>query len=264
VPKRIAANGIELAYEDTGDSGPAVVFVHGLGGSTRAWDAQLFACEDRFRGIAYDQRGHGASEKPKGPYSIEQWSADLIGLLDGLGIGEAAIVGHSVGCMVAAETAAELGERVWALALCGGTPSWSAEGQQALTERAELARAGKMAEIAETVTTSGLSERCRQDRADIQRRMRELIEANDAKAYAEAATATAAGSMDGLERIESPVLSFSGSEDPVTPPREAAAIAARCQRGEAEVIPGAAHWCMLENPEAFNRLVFGFLERKAP
>jgi pimeloyl-ACP methyl ester carboxylesterase len=52
VPKRIAANGIELAYEDTGDSGPAVVFVHGLGGSTRAWDAQLFACEDRFRGIA--------------------------------------------------------------------------------------------------------------------------------------------------------------------------------------------------------------------
>jgi 3-oxoadipate enol-lactonase len=264
MPKRIEVNGIELAYEDTGDEGPAVVFIPGLGGSTRNWDAQLFACEERYRGVAYDQRGHGQSDKPKGPYSVELWVEDLVGLLDALEIERAALVGHSVGCMVAENAAVELGDRVWALAVCGGAVAWRPEAGPVFEERVKLARAGKMNEIADAVITTGLSERCRQERADVTRRMRELLTANDPDAYAEAAAATAPAKMRDLDRLSCPVLAFCGSEDPVTPPATAKAIAEACPNGETAVVEGAAHWCMLEDPNGFNELLFGFLDRSSP
>jgi 3-oxoadipate enol-lactonase len=264
VPQRIEVNGIELAYEDTGDEGPAVLFVHGLGGSTRNWDAQLFACEDRYQGIAYDQRGHGQSEKPPGPYSVEEWATDLIGLLDALEIERAALVGHSVGCMVAEHAAVDLGERVWALAMCGGALAWRPEAGPVFEERVKLARDGRMEEIADAVITTGLSERCRAERADVVKRMREILLANDPGSYAEASAATAPAAMHHLDRLACPVLAFCGSEDPVTPPATAEDLASACPNGETGVVEGAAHWCMLEDPEQFNSVLFGFLDRAAP
>lgn len=259
--KRIQVDDIELAYEDTGDEGPVVVFVHGLGGSTRVWDAQLFACENRYRGIAYDQRGHGTSDKPAGPYSVEQWVSDLVGVLDALEIERTALVAHSVGCMVAENAAVELGDRVGALALCGGTLGWPPESRSAFAQRAELARAGKMDEIADAVIATGLSRRTQDENAGVVKRLRELLSANDPAGYAEASTATAAASMRNLEALRCPVLAFCGSEDPVTPPAAAEAIAAACPQGETGLIEGGAHWCMLEDPEGFNQLVLGFLDR---
>ncbi len=103
--KRIELNGIKLAYEERGEvqpDGTTVVFVHGLGGSTYSWWAQLAACEARgIRAIAYDQRGAGRSAKPPGPYSVELWAEDLERVLDRLEVERPILVGHSVGCMIA-------------------------------------------------------------------------------------------------------------------------------------------------------------------
>ena len=97
-----------------------MVFVHGLGGSIETWRAQIAAVRAAgFRAIAYDQRGAGLSAKPEGPYSAEQWTGDLLGLVEALGLDRVALVGNSVGCMVAANAAAALGERCWAVATIG-------------------------------------------------------------------------------------------------------------------------------------------------
>jgi 3-oxoadipate enol-lactonase len=199
-----------------------------------------------------------------GPYSVELWARDLERLLDGLGIERAALVGHSVGCMVAEHAAATLGERIWALALCGGAPAWPAEAAPGFSQRAELARGGRMDEIAEAVATTGLSERCRAEDPSRHGLMLALIASNDPEAYAESALATGAGSMRELERLECPVLAFAGSEDPVTPPAFAEAIAEAAPKGETAVVEGAAHWCMLERPQAVNETLFGFLDRHRP
>jgi pimeloyl-ACP methyl ester carboxylesterase len=90
------------------------------------------------------------------------------------------------------------------------------------------------------------------------------VAANDPEAYAQAALATGRASMAGLEDLECPVLAFAGTEDAVTPPEAAAEIAAAAPRGESAVIEGAAHWCMLEAPEAVNRVLAGLLERSRP
>jgi 3-oxoadipate enol-lactonase len=257
-------DGVTLAYEDSG-GGEAVVFLHGLGGSAYGWWAQLKACRERgYRGIAYDQRGAGRSSTPPGPYSVELWAEDLKRLLEGLGVERAALVGHSVGCMVAEHAAVALGERVWALALCGGAAAWPPEAAPGFNQRAELARAGRMDEIAEAVARTGLSERCRVEDPSRHGLMLALIASNDPQAYAESALATGAGSMRELERLGCPVLAFAGAEDPVTPPAFAEAIAQAAPRGEAAVVEGAAHWCMLERPEAVDERLFGFLERHRP
>jgi pimeloyl-ACP methyl ester carboxylesterase len=259
--QRIEANGIDLAYEDTGGEGPAVLFVHGLGGSANGWLAQLRACEERgWRGVAHDQRGAGRSQKPPGPYSVETWSEDLVALLDALGMDDAALVGHSVGCMVAERAALALGERVRGLALCGGTLAWPAEAGPVFAERVRQARAGLMDQIAEAVAGGGLSERCRVEDPRLLGLMLEMIAGNDPTAYAECAAATGAAAMVDPETLTCPVLAFCGSEDPVTPPAAAEAIAAAVPDGRTDLVEGAAHWCQIEDPEATNTVLFGFLE----
>jgi 3-oxoadipate enol-lactonase len=256
--------GLTIAYEDTGGDGPAVLLVHGLGGSANAWLAQLEGCRSRgWRGLAHDQRGCGRSDKPAGPYSVETWAADAVRLVDALGIERVALVGHSVGCMVAQRAAVALGDRVWGLALCGGAPAWPPEAGPVFEERARLAREGRTDAIAEAVAATGLSERCRREDPRLLGLLRELIASNDPDGYAASAEATASGEMADLESLPCPLLAFCGEADPVTPAAASEAIAAAVPAGTTAVVEGAAHWCMLEDPQATNRALFGFLERHA-
>jgi 3-oxoadipate enol-lactonase len=261
--ERIEINGVSLAYEDSGGDGPAVVFVHGLGGSIETWRAQLQAIgEAGFRTVAYDQRGAGLSGKPDGPYSAEQWTGDLHALIDALRVDRMALVGNSVGCMVAANAAAELGERCWALAMIGGALAWRPEAAPVFAERVKLARAGRMDEIADTVAGSGLSEERRESDAAFLGLFRTLITGSDPEAYAECSAATAEARMTAPERISAPALAISGELDPVTPPEFAEAIIGAIGAGEAVTIPGAAHWCHLEAPQAVNEALIGLLARQ--
>jgi 3-oxoadipate enol-lactonase len=194
--RRLELPDLTLAYEDTGEDGPTVVFVHGLGGAAYGWWAQLAACRERgYRAIAYDQRGAGLSSRLPGPYSVELWAQDLERLLDGLEVERAALVGHSVGCMVAEHAALELGERVWALALCGGRLAWPEEGRPVFEQRAALARQGRMDEIAEAVAASGISEAGRRRDPALYGLMLRMVAASDPASYAEAALATGRAEM---------------------------------------------------------------------
>jgi 3-oxoadipate enol-lactonase len=262
--ERTEVNGITVAYEAAGD-GPAVVFVHGLGGSIETWRAQASAIAGAgFRAVSYDQRGAGLTAKPPGPYSAEAWTADLLALIDELGLSHVALVGNSVGCMVAANAAVELGERCWALATIGGALAWRPEAGPVFAERVELARAGRMDEIATTVAATGISEARRQADPAFHGLFRSLIAGADPEAYADCSAATAAARMTAPERISAPVLAIAGELDPVTPPAFAEAIADATGGGEVAVIGGAAHWCQLEAPEAVNEAILGFLSLNRP
>jgi pimeloyl-ACP methyl ester carboxylesterase len=108
----VAVNGARLWVEEEGE-GPAVLFVHGGLGDLRLWEPQAHALAHRFRCIRYDLRHFGRSESPGGEFS---WIADVVGLLDALGIERAALVGLSMGGGLALDVAAAHPDRVWALA----------------------------------------------------------------------------------------------------------------------------------------------------
>ena len=269
MPERVEIGGIEFACEDTGGDGNAVVFIHGLGGSLYGWRAQVRTLADAgYRAIAYDQRGAGLTRTaggalPPGPYSVEGWADDAVSLVDALGIERAALVGHSMGCMVAEQAALRLGERCRALVLCGGREEWPEAFAEGLEQRAELARSGRMEENAAAVAAGGLSEACRAERPELWGLMEGSLMANDPEAYAECALATRDGRMAGLDRLACPVLAFAGTEDVPTPPDEAERIAAAVPNGQSAVIEGAAHWCMLEAPGEVSGLILRFLASSA-
>lgn len=96
-----ANTGIELGYRDWGGDGPPMVLLHGLGSAHRIWDLAAPLLSERFHVVAYDQRGHGSSEKPGEGYDLDTMTADLRGLVEALGLGRTFVVGHSWGGSVA-------------------------------------------------------------------------------------------------------------------------------------------------------------------
>ena len=95
-PMHISANGLRLRYEAAGESGPVVLLVHGLGGSSAQWGgvAQLLAPVCRL--VMPDLRGHGQSDKPAGPYALKSFVDDLGALCDALKIESCVAVGASM------------------------------------------------------------------------------------------------------------------------------------------------------------------------
>lgn len=95
------AAGVTIACRVSGDRGaPALVLLHGLGEGASSWDAIEPRFSERFRVVAVDLRGHGASDRP-GEYSFPLMRDDVIGVLDALGLVDVVLVGHSMGGTVA-------------------------------------------------------------------------------------------------------------------------------------------------------------------
>ena len=84
---KIEVNGIKIHYELSGmDGAPVLMMSHSLSSSMDMWEPQLTPLGNRFRILRYDTRGHGASDVPDPPYTLEQLAADAIGLIDSLNI----------------------------------------------------------------------------------------------------------------------------------------------------------------------------------
>jgi len=115
---KVQVGNLAVAVSDVG-TGPPVVLLHGLACGKRMWFHQIRALRERFRVIAYDQRGHGHTDAPTNAtdYSAAHLARDLVGVLDALKIERAAIVGFSLGGGPALALAAGKPERVSRLVL---------------------------------------------------------------------------------------------------------------------------------------------------
>jgi len=103
----IMSNGIRLHYWRTGgDDKPVVVMAHGITDYGLNWAMLASKLEPEYDVIMYDARGHGFSEKPEAPYSLETHVEDLVGFVQALDIHKPILIGHSMGGSVAALTAA--------------------------------------------------------------------------------------------------------------------------------------------------------------
>ena len=113
---RMRVSDIDVHCEDEGEGTP-VVLVHGLGNDLHLWDGICGALVQHHRVIRYDVRGFGASDKPPGPYTMPQFAADLGGILDGLGIESAHVMGLSMGGVIAQRFALDFPGRARSLVL---------------------------------------------------------------------------------------------------------------------------------------------------
>lgn len=118
VPTVTLESGITLSYAAQGDeSGPVVVLLPGPTDSWRSYEPVLQQLPPSMRVIAVSQRGHGDSDRPATGYRVEDFAADVVPLLDALGIERAVVAGHSGSCLVARRVALDHPERVAGLVL---------------------------------------------------------------------------------------------------------------------------------------------------
>lgn len=110
-------NGIRLHYYRTGGAGPTLILLHGITDSGRCWPRPVRHLRDQYDLVMVDARGHGLSEAPDRGYSFQDHAADLMGLIQVLGLRRPVLVGHSMGAVTALVAAAQAPGEIGALVL---------------------------------------------------------------------------------------------------------------------------------------------------
>ncbi|MFE4514920.1 3-oxoadipate enol-lactonase [Kitasatospora sp. NPDC056783] len=111
-------DGVRIAYRFDGDEDkPVLLLSNSIGTDLHMWDGQVPALTEHFRLLRYDARGHGASDVPSGPYSLDRLGRDVVELLDALGLRRTHVLGLSLGGIVAQWLGIHVPERVDRLVL---------------------------------------------------------------------------------------------------------------------------------------------------
>ncbi|HZW46466.1 MAG TPA: 3-oxoadipate enol-lactonase [Microvirga sp.] len=256
----IRANGIVLHHQVLGKpDAPALVFSNSLGSDFRIWQEVAPAFADRFRVVLYDKRGHGLSDAPPEPYRMDDHTDDLLALLDGLEIESAALVGLSVGGMIAQRAALRAPERVEALVLCCtaakiGTPElWA--------ERISAVETGGIEPIVENVLQRWFTPDFRETRKDDVAGWRNMLVRMPAHGYA--GTCAAIRDTDlraDAGRIAAPTLCVAGDQDGSTPPDVVRGTAGLIPGARFKLIEGCGHIPCVEKPAILTQLIQNHLQ----
>ncbi|MDA8108392.1 MAG: alpha/beta fold hydrolase [Betaproteobacteria bacterium] len=242
----------------------ALVFLHGVGGSHLAWQRQLpyFAARG-YRALAWDQPGYGGSPLVE-PYDFEQVSRALKRYVEEHAAGRAVLVGHSMGGFVAQETCARFPELVQALALCFTSAAFGgASGEfqrQFVQERVAPLDAGdSMADVA-----ARLMPTMRGARSDPQgvALAEQLMAAVPPETYRKAVRLlTTFDRRALLPAIRVATLLVAGSDDKTAPAAVMERMAQKIPGSEYVLLEGCGHLGPMDQPEAFNAALAGFLAR---
>lgn len=257
-------NGIELAYDDHGIGLP-VIFLHAFPLNRSMWDLQLRTLldEQRFRLVALDWRGFGASGIDATISTMELLADDVAALMDALGMQQAVLCGLSMGGYVAFAFTRKYPQRLRALILADTRPEADSDEVKASREQvAEIALTQGVEAIANLQVPRLLAASTREQRLEVEVSVRQMIDAATPQGIAAAARGMArrVDSTDMLAQITCPTLVLVGEEDSVTPPNVAQAYAAKIAGAQYIVIPQAGHLSNIEQPHIFTEHIQQFLQ----
>lgn len=263
----ISANGIEIAYDVQG-AGHPVVLISGLGYGAWYWQWVAAALAEHYQVITFDNRGAGGSSQPNGPYTVAMMAADTAGLLDGLGITGAYVVGHSLGGFIAQELAVTRPDLVSKVVLAatnhGGkhvipiTPAALAVIMNREGDPLDLIRRGIAVACA-----PGFSE-AQPDK--VQALIDYRLSGPVPQAQYTAQTMAGAGMAmlsdeqvtQRMAAITGPVLVLFGEHDNVVPPGNAELLTSKLPNAKSVILPGVGHMFPIENPAATAKTLHDF------
>lgn len=255
-----AVNGTELHYRIDGDrhgNAPWIVLSNSLGSDLSMWTPQVAALSKHFRVLRYDTRGHGHSEAPKGPYTIEQLSSDVLGLMNTLKIARANFCGVSMGGLTGVALAARHANRFERVVLANtaariGSP-------EVWVPRAARARTEGMLALSDAVLPRWFTADYIEREPVVLAMIRDVFVHTDKEGYASNCDAIDATDLrPETHSIKLPVLVISGTHDVAATPAQG--------RELAQAIPGAryveldaSHISNIEKADAFTKTVIDFL-----
>ena len=249
---RTRVNGIDLYYEQHGEGDP-VVLVHGWLDNASVWDSQIEFLAKTHRVIAYDHRGHGRSDRPKGDYSVKALAEDLHALTQNLGLGKVTLVGHSLGSMTALTFALDHPDGLSRLVLASSTARLSPVARVLGNLVATLNPIVPYRRLVRFTQRSGFYRPTEQ----LVGRAYERAMMTSRYAAFECMKSFTGGYdlSDRLAEVVAPTLIVVGEKDFGTTVGMARYLNSRIAGSQLRVIPDCGHGVMEEKPEEFNRIV---------
>ena len=251
----------ETAWERHG-IGPAVVLIHGFGLNRAMWQWQLPALTPHFSVLTYDLLGHGESAPPAGTPDLAMFSRQLLALMDRCGVEHAAVVGFSLGGMIARRAALDHGDRLSALAILNSPHDRSPAEREAVRARVRETEAHGPSANVEPALERWFTPAFRAEAPETIALVRAWIMRNDPAVYPQIYQVLAEGDAElvqGLERIACPTLVMTGSDDPGNTPAMARAMAGLIPGARLVILPGLRHMALAEEPAAVNAPLCAFL-----
>ena len=249
---------LNLHFQQHGQGEP-LLLLHGLGSSSYDWEFQVPDFARHFHVIAPCLRGFGDSEKPPGPYSIAQYSADILALLDHLGIDRCHMLGFSMGGAVAFQIAVDQPQRVHSLIVVNSQPSFELDHWR--KHLMVITRVGMASVLGMERMTRYVAKRLfpLPEHKHLRDRMLERQVKNQKASYLAALQALAGWSVkDRIHQLQVPTLVVAGEHD-YSPLEEKKAYVDLMPNARLEVIRGTRHGTLFEKPVEVNRTVLDFL-----
>ena len=255
------ANGVNVNYELHGKEGaPWLVLSHSLACSVRMWDEQIAAFKDRYRILAYDTRGHGASDAPAGAYSLDMLAEDAKALLDAVGVKRCHWAGLSMGGMIGQTFALKYPGVFQTLTLADTSSRIPAEAAPIWAERIKVAEAQGMQPHVEPTLGRWFTEPYRKSGAKRVADVAALIASTPVAGYVGCCHALPKLNLTArLKEIKCPILIVVGDQDAGTPVAMSQEIHANAPGSKLAILPSASHLSNIEQPAAFNRALGEFL-----
>jgi 3-oxoadipate enol-lactonase len=245
-------DGTRLGYtlREAEAGAPRAVLVHSLAMDRSFWAPVVDLLAANASVLTYDCRGHGASDKPKGPYSVELFANDLADLLDHVGWTSALVAGASMGGCISLAFAAAYPQRTAALGLVDTTAWYGAEAPKAWADRASKALETGLGSLVEFQTTRWFGDAFRAANPGIVKESVDIFLRNDIPAYAETCRMLGAADLRAaLAGFKMPAAIMVGEEDYATPVAMAQALHKGIAGSTLTVLKGGRHLTPLEQPQ---------------
>jgi 3-oxoadipate enol-lactonase len=250
---------VRLHYHVQGEGEP-VVLITGLGGDLTFWKGLVPLLSQKFEVISFDPRGAGHTESPDVDFSVSDLSDDVAGLLDGLHIDRAHIVGWSMGGNVAQDFAARHGDRVGSLTLISTYTRRPARSSYAIDTMIQMVREGAMYEsLFMMMQAFCMTEASFKMREKKQGQTKEPMTFSEHSIDGFARQKKALDGFEGsamLEKISMPTFIMHGTDDIMVPPQYSDELVKGIKGSRLENIEGAGH---IINPKLYHEKLLAFI-----
>lgn len=260
---RVLANDLHVNCQFSGpEQAPLVMLSHSLASSGIMWEQQMPALVDAYRVLRYDTRGHGGSDAPAGPYTLDELGDDAVALLDALDIERVHWVGLSMGGMIGQNLALRHPQRLSSAVLCDTTSRVPQEAKSMWDERIAIAERSGMDPLCDGTMERWFTPLFLEQNGPGLNTIREQFLSTPTSGYV--GCCQAIRELDYTERLSTldlPVQLIVGADDPSTPPAASRTIQEKISGASLTLIDNGSHLCNVEQPGAFNRALLEFLER---
>ena len=250
------------AYEIAGH-GPLVILVHGMGLNRAMWQWLLPDLTPRFQVVTYDLFGHGQSAAPPDKPDLRSFNKQIVKLLDHLGQARCALVGFSLGGMIARRFVLDHPERLTALAILNSPHDRSPAERAAIRQRVEAVAKAGPASTVEAALARWFTDDFQAAQPELIEQVRRWVTANPKALYTPIYRVLAEGDAELAETIGAircPTLVMTGADDPGNSPAMARRMADAIPGARCEILPGLRHMGLAEDPARFNGPLVAFLE----